>query len=255
MSSLNGRNILLTGASSGVGLHLARNLASEGAHIFCCARRKDQLDSLVMDIHADGGSATAITCDVTDADSITSAFETAENIVGLVDSVIVNAGINEAGPAHSLTVKNLDQILSVNLRGAFLTAREGASRMIKSGSPDEANPRRIVFIASILGNRAQAGAAAYSATKAGVLMLTRSLALEWARHQINVNAIMPGYMPTDIVAEWFDSEPGRQQIAGWPRRKLMPVEDLDPVLMFLLSKQAQSVSGSEIKVDDTQSLA
>ena len=145
--------------------------------------------------------------------------------------------------------------MSINLRGAFLTAQQGAKRMIASGKPTEEKPRRVVFIASILGRKATAGTAIYSATKAAVLMLTQSLALEWARHQINVNAILPGYMPTDIVEEWFASRPGQDQIAGWPRGRLMPVKDLDPGLKFLLSPEARSVSGAEIVIDDTQRFA
>lgn len=255
MTSLAGRNVLLTGASSGVGRHFAHLLAGKGAHVACCARRKEQLDTLVEDIGADGGKAIPIVCDVADAGSIRDAFDAAERAAGTIDTVIVNAGINHAGPAHSIAVDDLDRILAVNLRGAFLSAREGAARMIASGPPDERKPRRVVFVASILGRKAQPGAAAYSATKAGVLMLTKSLANEWARHEINVNAILPGYMPTEIVSDWFESEKGKAQIAGWPRRRLMPVEDLDPALLFLLSPEARSVSGSEIVIDDTQSLA
>lgn len=249
------RTVLLTGASSGVGRHLALMLAGQGAHVVCCARRQSELDSLVAEIASAGGKATAQACDVADAASIVAAFDGAEQAAGPVDSVIVNAGINDAGPATKLPVEALDRIIGVNLRGAFLTAREGAKRMIASGPPAEERPRRIVFIASILGRRPQAGAAAYSATKAGVLMLAKSLALEWARHQINVNAILPGYMPTGIVADWFASDAGQEQVAGWPRRRMMPVADLDPAVLFLLSAQARSVSGTEITVDDTQSLA
>lgn len=252
---LEGRNILLTGASSGVGRHLALMLAGQGAHVTCCARRLADLELLVEQIVAAGGRATAQVCDVADAGAISTAFDAAERAAGIVDSIIVNAGINEAGPATRISVEALDRILAVNLRGAFLTAREGARRMIASGAPDPARPRRIVFVASILGKRPQAGAAVYSATKAGVVMLAKSLALEWARHEINVNAILPGYMPTDIVADWFESPAGEAQISGWPRRRLMPVEDLQPAVLFLLSAAARSVSGSELVVDDTQSLA
>lgn len=255
MGSLTGRHLLLTGASSGVGRHLAKFLAGEGAHITCCARRRAELDSLVAEIEAAGGKANAQVCDVADADSIVAAFDGAESAAGLVDSVICNAGINVAGPAHSITVEDLDRIMSINLRGAFLTAQQGAKRMIASGKPTEEKPRRVVFIASILGRKATAGTAIYSTTKAAVLMLTQSLALEWARHQINVNAILPGYMPTDIVEEWFASKPGQNQIAGWPRGRLMPVNDLDPGLKFLLSPEARSVSGAEIVIDDTQRFA
>lgn len=254
MTSLADRNVLLTGASAGVGRHFAQLLARAGAHVACCARRKDELDALVSEISASGGKATAIVCDVADDASIRAAFDAAEDAAGLVDSVIVNAGINQAGPAHSIAVAELDRILAINLRGAFLSAREGAARMIAAG-PESATPRRVIFVASILGRKVQPGAAVYSATKAGVLMLTKSLAREWARHEINVNAILPGYMPTEIVSDWFESEGGRAQIAGWPRRRMMPVADLDPALLFLLSAEARSVSGSEIVIDDTQSLA
>jgi len=253
--SLSGRNILLTGASSGVGRHLAKMLAGEGAHVICCARRQPELDSLVAEIKAAGGKATAQVCDVADAASIAAAFDVAEARAGLVDSVICNAGINVAGPAHSISVEDLDRILDINLRGAFLTAQQGAKRMIASGPPSEDRPRRIVFIASILGRKVNPGAAIYSATKAGVLMLTQSLAFEWARHHINVNAVMPGFMPTDIVEDWFTTDAGQAQIARWPRRRLMPVEDLDPAIRFLLSREARSVSGTEIVIDDTQRLA
>lgn len=230
-------------------------LAGEGAHVTCCARRKTELEGLVAEISASGGKASVQVCDVGDADAIEAAFDAAEQVAGLVDSVICNAGINAAGPAHSITVEDLDRIMRINLRGAFLTAQQGAKRMIGRGRPLDDDPRRIVFIASILGRKANAGAAVYSATKAGVLMLTKSLALEWARHGINVNAILPGYMPTDIVEEWFSSAPGQAQIAGWPRKRLMPVADLDPAVKFLLSAESRSVSGAEITVDDTQGLA
>ena len=252
---LQGRNVLLTGASSGVGRHLATMLAADGANVVCCARRSADLASLVEDISQKGGRALAQTCDVTDADSIAAAFDAGEAEFGPIDSVIVNAGVNQAGPAARLPIEALDQIISVNLRGAFLTAREGARRMMAAGEGLGNRPRRILFIASILGKRPQAGAAIYSATKAGVVMLSRSLALEWARHEINVNAILPGYMPTDIVADWFASEAGQAQVQGWPRRRMMPVSDLDPAVRFLLSAEARAVSGAELTVDDTQSMA
>lgn len=252
---LEGRNILLTGASSGVGRHLAAMLTAEGARVICCARRSNDLASLVDGISQIGGMALAQTCDVTDEASIAGAFDAGEAAFGPIDSVIVNAGVNHAGPATRLPAEFLDQIISVNLRGAFLTAREGARRMIAAKGALGDSPRRILFIASILGNRPQAGAAIYSATKAAIIMLSRSLALEWARHEINVNAVLPGYMPTDIVAGWFASEAGQAQVQSWPRRRMMPVSDLDPAVRFLLSGEARAVSGAELTVDDTQSMA
>lgn len=255
MGVLAGRNIFLTGASSGVGRHIARMMAGEGAQVVCCARRRTELNAVVDEITEAGGTAFAKHCDVSDAASIKAAFDAAEDSVGFVDSVIVNAGINYAGPATQLAVSDLDQIIAVNFRGAFLTACEGAKRMIARGVPSEKQPRRIVFVASILGRRAQKGTAIYGATKAGVLMLAKTLALEWARHDINVNAVCPGYMPTEIVASWFESAAGKSQIAGWPRQRLLPVEDLDPAILFLLSPASRSITGGELTVDDAQSLS
>lgn len=254
MSTLAGRTILVTGASSGVGRDLARSLAGAGARVVACARRRAMLDDLVAEIAAAGGSAFAQDCDVTDAAAIAAAFDAGEARYGPIDGVIANAGINHAGPALKLDVAQLDAILSVNLRGAFLTAQEGARRMIAAGDASDA-PRRILFVASILGLRPQAGTAVYSATKAGVVMLAKSLALELARHRISVNALCPGYMPTDIVDDWFESEGGKRQIAGWPRRRLMPVAELEAAVHYLLSAGAGAVTGTSLTVDDGQSLA
>lgn len=251
---LSGRHVMVTGASSGVGRHLARVIAGRGARVVCCARRADRLEDLVAEIEEAGGTALAQACDVSDAGSIVAAFEAAEAAGGALDSVVVNAGVNVAAPAHRLSLADLDFILSVNLRGAFLTAQEAGRRMIASGPPHADRPRRIVFVASILGRKPELGAAAYSMTKAGVLMLTKALAREWARHEICVNAVLPGYMPTDIVTDWFETAKGKAQMEGWPRQRLMPVGDLDPAILFLLSQEAKSVTGAEIVVDDAQSL-
>ena len=255
MSDLTGRNILLTGASSGVGRHMASMLARCGANIVCCARRMTDLETLVAEIEGKGGHALAQQCDVTDADSVAAAFDAAEKRFGIVDSTIVNAGIAHAMPATKITVEMFDQVMAVNLRGAFLTAREAGARLIKSGDPATGSPRRIIFIPSTTGRKPARGAVAYGASKAGMIMMAKTLALEWARHEINVNAVLPGFMPTDIIADYLASEAGQKQIGGWPRKRAMPVEELDPAILFLLSAQARSVSGIELVVDDTQTLA
>jgi len=255
VGSLDGRNVLLTGASSGVGRHLALMLAGEGARVVCCARRVADLESLVAEIEGKGGSALAQQCDVASAESVAAAFDAGEQRFGLIDSTIVNAGIALAAPATRITAEMFDQVMAVNMRGAFLTAKEAGSRLIKSGDPDPARPRRIVFIASTTGRKPERGAVAYGASKAGMIMMARTLALEWARHEINVNSVLPGFMPTDIVADYLESEAGQRQIASWPRKRTMPVQDLDPVILFLLSAGARSVSGAELLVDDTQTLA
>ena len=253
-ASLSGRTILVTGASSGVGRHLARMLAAEGANLVCCARRAEMLESLVEEIEAGGGSAAAVPCDVADAGSIEDAFDAAEARFGIVDGVVVNAGINHAGPFAAASVEEIDAVLSVNLRGALLTAREGGRRMLAAARAETERPWRILFVGSILGLKPTPGAATYSATKAGVVMLAKALALEWARHGIAVNALCPGYMPTDIVEDWFESEGGKRQLAGWPRRRLMPVEELDGAVRLLLGPDGGSITGTAVTVDDGQSL-
>ena len=194
-------------------------------------------------------------CDVSDEASVKAAYDAAESAAGLVDSVIVNAGMTNAMPAIKMPVDSFDQLMAINLRGAFLTAREGGARMIASGDPDPARPRRVVFVASTAGMKPERGAAAYGSSKAGMIMMAKTLALEWARHEINVNSILPGFMPTEIISGYLESEAGQKQIASWPRRRTMPVEDLDAAFLFLLSAGARSVSGSELVIDDTQTLA
>lgn len=255
MASMNGRNVLLTGASSGVGRHLARLLAGQGARVICCARRQAELDSLVEEIATAGGQALAQVCDVTDAASVAAAFDAAENRFGLVDSTIVNAGITNAMPAITMPIESFDQLMAINLRGAFLTAREAGARLIASGPAAAETPRRLVFIASTAGRKPERGAAAYGASKAGMIMMAKTLALEWARHDINVNAVLPGFMPTEIIADYLASDAGQRQIAGWPRKRTMPVDDLDAAILFLLSAGSRAVSGIELVVDDTQTLA
>lgn len=256
MNELVGRNVLITGASSGVGRHLARMLARAGAQVTCCARRLADLEALVAEIEAEGGRALAQRCDVADEASVKAAFDAAEARFGLVDSTIVNAGVTNAMPAVKMPVASFDQVMAINLRGAFLTAREAGARLIASGPAEAATaPRRVIFIASTAGRKPERGAAAYGASKAGMIMMARTMALEWARHQINVNAVLPGFMPTEIIAGYLESEAGQKQIAGWPRQRTMAVEDLDAAILFLLSAGARSVSGTELLVDDTQTLA
>lgn len=253
--ALAGRTILITGASSGVGKHLSLMIAKEGANVIGCARRAEMLEDLVEEIRAEGGKAAAVPCDVTIAGSLENAFASAESRFGTVDGVVVNAGINHAGPFAAASVEEIDAVLSVNLRGALLTAREGGKRMLAAARSGAERPWRVLFVASILGLRPIPGAATYSATKAGVVMLAKALALEWARHGISVNAICPGYMPTDIVEDWFASEGGKRQLEGWPRRQLMPVDRLDGMVRLLLGEGGESISGTAVTIDDGQSLS
>ena len=250
---LAGRVALVTGASSGIGARFARLLAGSGAKVVLGARRTQRLEALVAEIAANGGEALAVTMDVTDEASTIAAFDAAEQRFGTVDTIIANAGSSGAGAAIDLAVSEFDQVTALNLRGPFLTAREGARRMIAAGSSQHGQGR-IVLTASITAHVVEAGLSAYSATKAGVIQLGKVLAREWVRQGINVNMICPGYIRTELNAAWFDSEGGGKQIARFNRRRLMDYDALDALVLYLCSDASKAVTGSSITIDDGQSL-
>lgn len=250
---LSGRVALVTGASSGLGAHFSRILAASGAKVVLAARRKDMLEQAVDEITSAGGEALAVAMDVADEASTIRAFDAAEAVFGGVDSIIANAGMNSEGSVLDLPVEAFDQVMAVNLRGAFLTVREGARRLIPVGSPKHGRGR-IVLTASITAHKVEAGLAAYSASKAGVVQMGKVLAREWVRQGINVNMLCPGYVKTELNADWFESEAGERQIARFPRRRMMDLAELDPLLLYLASDASAGVTGSAFTVDDGQSL-
>ena len=250
---LAGRVALLTGASSGIGARWARLLAAAGASVVLCARRADQLDTVVADIASAGGKAFAVATDVTDEASVIAAYDAAERVFGTVDTIVANAGVSGEGRADLQPVEVIDQTVAVNLRGVFLTAREGARRLMAAGSSEHGRGR-IVITSSMAAVDVGAGLAAYSATKAGVLQMGKVMARDWIRQGINVNMICPGYIKTELNGEWFESEAGAKQVAGFPRRRLMDESDLDVALLWLASDLSRSVTGTAIIVDDGQSL-
>jgi NAD(P)-dependent dehydrogenase (short-subunit alcohol dehydrogenase family) len=250
---LTGRTALVTGASSGIGRRLALGLAAAGAKVVVGARRADRLAKLVAEIEAAGGRALAVTLDVAEEASVIAAYDAAEAAFGPVDTVYANAGMNNEGLALDLPIEAFDQMVAVNLRGVFLTAREAARRMIKAGSR-QSGRGRIVLISSIGAHTVLPGLATYCATKAGVAMLGRSLAREWARQGININSVCPGFLETELNRDWFASEGGQKQIQGFPRKRLMVEADLDPMLLYLGSDAARAVTGSVFTLDDGQSL-
>lgn len=250
---LSDRTLLITGASSGLGQQFARSAAAAGARLALAARRTDRLAELAAQITADGGRAVAVAMDVQDEASVTAGYDQAQAALGPIDSVIANAGINGEGLAADLAVEDFDRVMAVNVRGAFLTAREGARRMM-AAFPKEEQRGRIVLIASIGAQKVLPGVSAYCASKAAVLMLGRSLAREWVNRGVNVNIVCPGYIETELNADWFASEGGRKQVAGFPRRRLMSEADLDPVTLYLVSSVSRTVTGSVFTLDDGQTL-
>ncbi|HYE47677.1 MAG TPA: SDR family NAD(P)-dependent oxidoreductase [Caulobacter sp.] len=248
-----GRTVLITGASSGLGRRFALILAAAGARVAACARRTDRLADLVAEIAAAGGTAAAFPMDVQDEASVIAAFTAAEAELGPIDTVIANAGMNNEGMAVDLPVEDFRTVLDINVTGAFLTVREGARRMMAAGSK-ESGRGRMVIIASIGAHKVLPGLAAYCASKAAVAHMGKTLAREWANKGINVNVVCPGYIETELNTEWFASEGGKKQVAGFPRRRLMEESDLDAAITWLTSDAAKSVTGSIMTVDDGQSI-
>jgi len=249
---LTGRTALITGASSGLGARFARMLAAQGVKVVAGARRLDRLASLAEEIRAAGGQIEPVAMDVEDEASIIAAYDHAEKTFGGVDLIIANAGINAQGPATDLAADELGQLLNINVRGVYLTAREGARRLIASPDPSRG---RIILLGSVGTLRPLAGLTAYSASKAGVAMLGKGLAREWARYGINVNTICPGWIVTELNAEWLAGEGGQKLIKTFPRRRVMNPDDLDGIVTFLASDASRTITGGVFSADDGQVLA
>lgn len=245
-----GRTVLVTGASSGVGAHLARLLAQAGARVVMGARRVERLDALVAEMQAAGGEALSVSLDVADPASVAAAYDAAEARFGGVDTIIANAGIAKLAPALEFSLEDFDETLRINLRGVFLVAQEGARRLAATKTPGG----RILIISSIGAHTVLPNLAAYSASKAGAAMMGRSLAADWARHGITVNTLCPGYMLTEMNAAWFQGEGGARQIAQFPRRRLMPIAALDPAVLYLSSDAGEYTTGAVLTIDDGQSI-
>lgn len=249
--SLYGRTVLITGASSGIGARFARIVAGEGAAVVLGARRVDRLGALRDTIVAEGGRALVVAMDVSDEASTIAAYDAAEAAFGPVDGVVANAGIQHEGLAEDLDVALFDQVFAVNVRGVFLTAREGARRMRAAGIGERG---RIVLISSITAKMITPGVTAYSASKAAVSHMGRLLAREWTRHGPNINMISPGYIQSELAGDWFETEGGQKQMKKWPRRRMLDEDALDPMLIYLLSDASKGVTGSDFTIDDGQSL-
>jgi NAD(P)-dependent dehydrogenase (short-subunit alcohol dehydrogenase family) len=248
---LEGRIALVTGASSGLGRRFAAVLAGEGAKVVVAARRKDRLDSLVKEIGAD--RTMAVECDVTKEANVVALYDAAEQRFGLVDTIVNNAGMTHSDNALTQDVEEFRRIMDLNVTSVWMVAREGARRLIKAG-PDRSSRGRIVNIASMAARTVLPNVAAYCASKAACAHLTRSLAREWARYGLNVNALSPGYVATELTEEWLNGEGGQKTIGKSPRRRIMAEESLDEAMLFLCSDRAKFVTGTDVLVDDAQSM-
>ena len=245
---LSGRTALVTGASSGLGRHFALVLARAGAKVAIGARRMDRLLTLAEEIRAGGGEALLVELDVTDESSIGQAIDRTADAMSGLDILLNNAGTVVAKPALELSTTDWDLTIATNLRGAFLVAQAAGRRMAETGGGS------IINIASILGLRTGGHVAAYATSKAGLIHLTRNLALEWARLGIRVNAIAPGYIETEINSEFFGTQAGQDIIKRIPQRRLGQAQDLDGVLLLLASDASRYMTGAVLVVDGGHSI-
>ncbi len=244
---LEGEVALVTGASSGLGRRFALTLARAGARVAIAARRIRRLEVLAAEIEGFDGRALPIELDVTDPENVRQAVTAAETELGPVTILINNSGISIEKRVADFDEADYDRIMDTNAKGAFFVAQEVGRHMIAHGRAG-----RIVNIASVAAFDAMPGLAIYAMSKAAVAQMTRAMAREWLRYDINVNAICPGYIATEMNTEYFESEPGQKLIARLPRRRIGSPEDLDGLILLLASEASRFMTGSIITIDDGQ---
>lgn len=236
--------MLITGASSGLGSHLAEVAAVNGASVVLVARRKEKLEALKAKIEKSGGKAAVAVADVTDRKAIAAAFDAAELVFGTVDVCVANAGIVRAAKILETGEDIWRETLATNLDGVFFTAQEAAKRLVAAGKPGS-----IITIASLAAFSVERGVGAYNVSKAGVVQATKSLALELARKNIRANAIAPGYTATDLNREFLQSEKGRAIRDQIPAGRFGEPADLDGAFLLLASDAGKWITGTAIVVD------
>ena len=250
---LSGRVAMVTGASSGLGAQFARTLARAGAGVVLAARRVERLKTLRAEIEAAGGDAHVVGLDVTDPASIRAAVAHAETEMGTIDILVNNSGVSTTQRLLDVTPEDYDYVMGTNTRGAFFVAQEVGRRMIaraRGAAPGTFTGGRIVNVASMAALRPLGQIGVYAMSKAAVVHMTRAMALEWGRYGINVNAICPGYIDTEINHEHWQTEAGQKLISMLPRKRVGQPQDLDAVLMMLCANESHFVNGAVIAADD-----
>ncbi|MBT9597879.1 MAG: SDR family NAD(P)-dependent oxidoreductase [Vitreoscilla sp.] len=242
--SLAGRVALVTGASSGFGERFATVLAAAGAKVACVARRADKVQAVAEAIRAAGGEAMPCVMDVTDQASMRAGFDAIEAQLGTVDVLVNNAGLSAPAPFAEMSNQQWDSVLDVNLSAPFYVAREMSRRLIAKGQPGS-----IINIASILGHLAKAMFVNYGTTKGAMIHMTQYMALDLLPHHIRVNAIAPGYFPTEMTNPFFETEMGQREVAALPPGRLGRLEELDGPLLLLASDASSYMNGTVLTVD------
>ncbi len=242
--ALHGKVALVTGAGSGIGLHFAQTLARAGASVACVARRAERVEAVAADIRAAGGQAYGCRMDVADRDSIAQGLDLIERNLGPVDILVNNAGLSNPAVFQDMSEEQWTSLLDVNLSGPFHVAQAVVRRLIAAGKPGS-----IINIASILGHLAYPAFVNYGTTKAALIHMTRYMALDLLAHDIRVNAIAPGYFPSEMTNPFYESEAGKKEIANLPAKRLGRPEELDGPLLLLASNASSFINGSVLTVD------
>jgi NAD(P)-dependent dehydrogenase (short-subunit alcohol dehydrogenase family) len=251
--NFDGKIALITGASSGLGARFAKVLAKAGAQVVLASRRIERLKELRAEIEAEGGAAHVVALDVTDYGSIKSAVAHAETEAGPIDILVNNSGVSTTQRLVDVTPEDYAYVMDTNQRGAFFVAQESAKRMIARAKGDPKKQHRIINIASVAGLRVLPQIGIYCMSKAAVIHMTKSMAVEWGRYGINVNAICPGYISTEINAAHFESEHGQALINMLPRKRVGKPEDLDGLLLLLAADESHFINGAIVTADDGMS--
>jgi NAD(P)-dependent dehydrogenase (short-subunit alcohol dehydrogenase family) len=250
---LSGRVAFVTGASSGLGSQFARTLAKAGAGVVLASRRVEKLKELRARIEGEGGDAHVIELDVTDYGSIKSAVAHAETEMGSIDILVNNSGVSTTQRIQDVTPEDYDFIFDTNVKGAFFVAQEVGKRMLarsRGAAPGSFTGGRIINIASMAGLKVLPQIGAYCMSKAAVVQMTKAMALEWGKFGINVNAICPGYIDTEINHHHWQTDQGRKLIDMLPRKRVGSPQDLDALVVMLASDQSHFVNGAVIAADD-----
>jgi NAD(P)-dependent dehydrogenase (short-subunit alcohol dehydrogenase family) len=245
--NLAGKVALVTGASSGLGRQAALTLARAGAKVAVTARRVDRLDALATAIASAGGHAMPFDLDVRDIATIDGVVGAVEAAMGPINILVNNAGVSVVKRPENFTLEDYDYVQETNVKGPFFLAQAVGRGMIKRGQGG-----KIINIASMMALRVFGKLTLYAMSKAAIAQMSKQLALEWARHDIQVNAICPGYIETEMNAGHWRTPAGRGMIEAMPRRRIGTPEVMDGLLLLLASSQSDYMTGTLIPVDDGQ---
>jgi NAD(P)-dependent dehydrogenase (short-subunit alcohol dehydrogenase family) len=250
---LSGRVAFITGASGGLGAQFARTLSSAGAAVVLASRRVEKLKELRAQIDGEGGDAHVLELDVTDQASIKAAVAHAETEVGSIDILVNNSGVSNSQRIQDVTELDFDYVFDTNVRGAFFVAQEVGKRMLarsQGSAPGTFTGGRIINVASVAGMRCLPKIGVYGMSKAAIIHMTRVMAQEWGKYGINVNAICPGYIDTDLNHSHWHTEAGQKLIQMLPRKRVGQPKDLDALLVMLCSDESHFINGAVISADD-----